>query len=73
MVLNRGGLHETLRADLVKVEADASEIEAELRGLTENSADLGILLPVDQITTIALYHADIHAKYFVPLQKRKGA
>jgi hypothetical protein len=48
---------------------EANDIELELIDLIVKKDDLGILIPVDQIVTISLYHPDIYTKYFVPLEK----
>jgi predicted metallo-beta-lactamase superfamily hydrolase len=48
------------------LQRQAKTLARELNDLTHKKNDLGILIPVDQIVTISLYHADIHQKYFVP-------
>jgi len=48
---------------------ETKNLESQFIDLVAKKNDLGILIPVDQIVSISLYHPDIHAKYFVPLEK----
>lgn len=48
---------------------ETKELESQLIDLLEKKNDLGILIPVEQIMTISIYHPDIHTKYFMPLEK----
>lgn len=55
--------------ELFILKTQAGLLEADLKTLASSVEDFGILIPVEEIASMSLYHADIHAKYFAPLAK----
>ena len=59
----------TKETEIKALVTETKKVELQLIDLLEKKNDLGILIPVEQIMTISLYHPDIHTKYFIPLEK----
>lgn len=65
-------LDEQKAMSINELRAQADQQEFELNTLLSQVEDFGILVPVDEIASMTLYHAAIHAKYFLK-PKLKGS
>jgi hypothetical protein len=52
------------RQEIEGLRDDVTSLEHDCNALRSSINDFGILIPVDQIASMTLYHATIHSKYF---------
>ncbi|HEV7398267.1 MAG TPA: hypothetical protein VGN86_17275 [Pyrinomonadaceae bacterium] len=67
--------HKTIeewRAKVRDLRDEVSSLEYQSRRLLSSVEDFGVLIPVDQIASMTLYHASIHTKYFAHIDAAPG-
>jgi hypothetical protein len=67
------GPDEAKRHQIDDLKLRTDDLYTNYQSLSSVIEDFGILIPVDEITSMTFYHASIHTKYFASLEKKSSA